>query len=231
MSESVTLALLKTQVRETANMENSQFVSDAELARYIDLSYARLYNMLIKADDNYYTIGPTEFTVPTGSNSFALPTDFFKLMGIDCKFGSSWYPIKPFEMAERGRWVNANKLAYVGLINIAYKIMGSNIIFYPQESVSGSYRYWYIPQRTPLVLDTDTMDGLQGFQRFVVIDAAIKCSQKEEADCSALLEEKNEIIAEINSMARNSDMGYPKKVQDTTTSYMGLGFGGGFYGR
>ncbi len=228
--ETVTLATLKTQVKEAANMENSSFISDAELTRYIDMSYAELYDLLVATFEDYYAIGPTEFTISTG-NTQALPADFYKLIGIDCKFGSSWYPIKRFEMAERGRWVNANKLAYVGLINIGYRIVGSNIVMYPESSVKGTYRYWYVPKRTDLTTDASTLDGVNGWQEYVVIDAAIKCLRKEESDVSVLMAEKEQIKKRIEAMAPNRDEGTPKKIADVTTSYMGLGFGGGFYGR
>lgn len=228
--ETVTLATLKTQVREAANMENSLFVSDAELTRYIDLSYAELYDLLVKTFENYYTLGPITTTVPSG-NTISLPADFYKLVGIDTMFGSSWYPIRPFEMSERGRWVNANKLAYVGLINIAYKIIKDSIVLYPEGSVVGQYRYWYIPRRTQLTSDASVLDGINGWHQYIIIDAAIKCLQKEESDISALAAEKAGMIARIQSMAPARDAGAPKKISDNTTSYMGLGFGGGFYGR
>lgn len=228
--ETVTLLSLKTQVREAANMENSLFVSDAELGRYIDMSYAELYDLLAKTFENYYTLGPLTSIVTTG-NTLSLPTDFYKLVGIDVKFGGSWYPIKPFEMAERGRWVNANKLAYVGMINIAYKLMANKIVFYPESSAAGEYRYWYIPMRTPLVADTTSVDGVNGWHQYIIIDAAIKCLQKEESDISALMAEKQAMISRIESMAPARDAGAPKRIADTTTSYLGLGFGGGFYGR
>ena len=228
--ETVTLLTLKTQVREAANMENSLFVSDAELGRYIDMSYAELYDLLVKTFENYYTLGPIEATLSSG-NSLPLPADFYKLVGIDTKFGGSWYPIKPFEMAERGRWVNANKLAYVGMINIAYKIIKDAIVFYPESSATGTYRYWYIPKRTSLTSDIVTIDGVNGWHQYIIIDAAIKCLQKEESDVSALMAEKQAMISRIESMAPARDAGAPKRIADTTTSYLGLGFGGGFYGR
>jgi hypothetical protein len=230
--ESVTLATLKTQVREAANMENSQFVSDAELTRYIDLSYAELYDLLVKTFENYYTNStPIPVTVASGANTIDLPGDFYKLVGIDVAFGSSWYPIRTFEMAERGRWVNANKLAYVGLINIAYKIIGGKIVLYPESSSSGNYRYWYVPRRTPLTSDASVVDSVQGWHQYIVIDSAIKCLQKEESDISALMSEKQAMLERINQMAPNRDAGTPRKISDTTTSYMGFGYGGGFYGK
>lgn len=228
--ETVTLATLKTQVREAANMENSQFVSDNELTRYIDMSYAELYDLLTKTFENYYTLGPIQAVVSTG-NSMPLPADFYKLVGIDINFGGSWYPIKPFEMAERGRWVNANKLAYVGMINIAYKLIKDAMIFYPESSAAGTYRYWYIPKRTALTTDASTLDGVNGWQQYIIIDSAIKCLQKEESDVSALMAEKAAMLARIQSMAPARDAGAPKRIADTTTTYLGLGFGGGFYGR
>lgn len=228
--ESVTLLTLKTQVKEAANMENSQFVSDAELGRFIDMSYAELYDLLVGVYENYYTKDPVTVSLTSG-NSISLPSDFYKLVGIDAQFGSSWYPIKPFEMADRGRWVNANKLAYTGIINIAYKIIGGKIVFYPENGCQGKYRYWYIPTRTVLSADGTTIDGVNGWQQYIVVDAAIKCLQKEESEVSHLTAEKAALKDRIKSMAPKRDAGAPRKIADTTTSYMGFGYGGGFYGK
>ena len=228
--ENVTVASLKTQVRQIANMENSQFVSDAELLLYIDLSYAELYDLLVGTFENFYTKDPVEATLSSG-NKLALPSDFYKLVGLDAQFGSSWYPIKPFEMADRGRWVNANKLAYTGIVNIAYKLIGENLVFYPESGCQGKYRYWYIPRRTLLTSDASTVDGINGWQSYIIIDAAIKCLQKEESDVSVLMAEKGAILNRIKSMAPRRDAGAPRKIADTTTSYMGFGYGGGFYGK
>jgi hypothetical protein len=228
--ETITVATLKTQVREAANMENSLFVSDAELLRYIDLSYAELYDLLVEAFENYYTLGPIAETVTTG-NIIPYPADFYKLVGLDMNFGGSFYPLKSFEFAERGRWVNANKLAYVGIINAAYKLMGTGIVLYPESSAAGTYRYWYIPRRTSLVGDSSTVDGVNGWQQFIVIDAAIKCLQKEESDVAALMAEKGQIISRIQAMARKRDAGSPRKISDVTNNYMGFSYGGGIYGR
>lgn len=128
--ETITVATLKTQVREAANMENSQFISDAELLRYLDMSYAELYDLLVEAFENYHTLGPISYSLTSG-NIIPYPSDFYKLIGLDMNFGGSFYPLKSFEFAERGRWVNANKLAYVGIINAAYKLMSTGIVLYP----------------------------------------------------------------------------------------------------
>lgn len=228
--ELITVATLKTQIREAANMENSQFVSDNELLRYIDMSYAKLYDMLVESFENYYTLGPIAVTVSTG-NTIPYPADFYKLVGLDMNFGGSFYPLKSFEFQERGRWVNANKLAYVGIINAAYKLLSTGIVLYPESSAVGQYRYWYIPRRTSLTSDTSTVDGVNGWQQYIVIDCAIKCLQKEESDVSALMAEKNEMIERIRSMATKRDASSPRKISDVTNNYMGFSYGGGIYGR
>lgn len=228
--ESTTVATLKTQVREAANMENSQFVSDSELLRYIDMSYADLYDILVEAFENYYTLGPIAYSVTSG-NVIPYPADFYKLVGLDMNFGGSFYPLKSFEFQERGRWVNANKLAYVGIINAAYKLMGSGIVLYPESSAAGNYRYWYIPRRTILTTDASVVDGVNGWQQYIVVDAAIKCLQKEESDASHLLAEKNSLLERIRSMARKRDASSPRKISDVTNNYMGFSYGGGIYGR
>lgn len=50
----MTLAELRTEVRRRSDMENSQFVKDAELTTYINQSYVELYDLLIARFEDYF---------------------------------------------------------------------------------------------------------------------------------------------------------------------------------
>ena len=47
MTDYVALSDLRTLVRQRADQENSQFVTDEELRQYINRGYAGLYDMLV----------------------------------------------------------------------------------------------------------------------------------------------------------------------------------------
>ena len=223
--ESVTLAQLKTMVREAADMVNSQFISDSELQRYIDMSYAELYDLLVSTYEDYYTKDPVVFQVTSG-NTYSLPADFYKLVALDIGNGgssSSWSTLRPFMIAERNKRSSLNRINFIGMLNIAYKLMGQKIVFFPEDQAVGTYRMWYIPKRTPLLVDADVMDGVNGFHQYVVVDAAIKCLRKEESDTSHLDIEKEALIKRIEAMAPNRDAANTFRIQDIYAGTMDFG--------
>lgn len=230
MSELVTLASLRQQVRETADMVGSQFISDAELDRYIDMSHAELYDLLVGKFEDYYTIGPILKTVTSG-NTIPVPDDLYKLIAIDLAVSNQpdgWIPLRQFMMQERYKRSNLLRSSVMGLINLQYRLVGANIVLLPENQPNGTYRLFYVPKRTPCFTTagdpsaTGTIDGIQGWQQYIIIDAAIKCLRKEESDISALMVEKVALKDRIESMAANRDAGSPQRVQDVSRSELGF---------
>ena len=80
---SVTLLELRNRSRQRADMVNSKFVTDAELNTYINASYAELYDLLIASRGENYFVLSYNFTTSINQDTYALPADFYKLMGVD----------------------------------------------------------------------------------------------------------------------------------------------------
>jgi len=212
MADTITLATLKTRARERADMENSEFVSDTELVSYINSSYSALYDLLVSRFEQYYTL-KSEFTVAQGSNTQALPADFYKLEAVDFKIGSDWTTVTKWNLMDRNRRRQLLRLDYRNINPRQYRVVGNNIEFLPEDSADGDYRIWYTPRLTRLSADTDTIDAVNGWEEYIVVDAAIKMLNKEESDVSALLIEKRELEERIEAMAENRD-GEPEIITD-----------------
>lgn len=209
------LSSLRTQARNRADMLGSNFVSDSEFNQYISDSYAELYDLLVSKFEDYYVAGPLTFTVASGASSYTLPADFYKLKGVDrsSNGSSDWYSLRAFNFAQRNsrRSTNLHRSNYPDL---SYKIFGNTLRFTPDDDAAGTYRLWYIPRYTALTLDTDTVDGVNGWEIYIVTDAAIKALQKEESDVSVLMQQKMMLIKRIEDMAANRDVGEPETVTD-----------------
>lgn len=147
------LTQLRTQARQKADMINSAFCTDAEVNDMLNLSYAELYDILVSTYEDYYFV-ETTFTVQSGS-VYELPADFYKLRGIDLMEGGAYYNIPKYQWAERNAYDNNVLNAYAGYANVRYRIAGSNLRFYPEQSVSGrTFRLFYIPRYTPMIAAT-----------------------------------------------------------------------------
>jgi hypothetical protein len=218
-----TLLQLRAEVRQRANMENSLFVTDSELDRYINLSLSELYDILVSKYGQDYFMTSYDFSTTAGVDSYALPTDLYKLAGVDMKLDPvRFIRLKRFEFAERNRVDYAMTLRE---IDLKYRLRGEYILFSPIGNMSGrQIRLWYIPKPTLLVNTTDTVEGYNGWEEHAIITAAIKCLGKEESDTSTLQVELAKITTRIESMAAARDTQSPMRVYDNETvwEYQGI---------
>lgn len=215
---SVTLQEFRERARERADMENSRFISDAELNRYINLSITELYDLLITSRGENYYVSSYSFTTTGGTDSYALPSGMLKLLGVDLVRGAnSAYSLKSFKWQERNRFREPYFLN--DSINLEYQIRGSNLVFTPVPQDNQSIKLWYIPAATALVQNTDAFDGINGWEEYVVIDAAIKMLVKEESDVQELLLAKEQMRTRILQASSARDSNEPPRVVDTAANY------------
>lgn len=220
----VTLAQLRTRARQRADMENSGFVSDSELNAYVNASYAELYDLLVsKFGEDYFVASPHSITTTSNTEDYSLPGDFYKLLGVDFKLDSrNWASLKRFEFTERNLFASGVN-PYINIFR--YRILGNSLRLTPMPEANETLRVWYVPLPTTLSSDSDSFSGINGFEEYVVIDAAIKMLNKEESDPSALMAEKAAIKLRIEQMAEARDEGQASTVQDTQNMSNNFYFG------
>ena len=69
MTDLVSLSELRQLTRQRADNENSQFVTDTELTRYLNNSWGELYNLIIENfNDDYFTTSHS-FSLTSGTDS------------------------------------------------------------------------------------------------------------------------------------------------------------------
>lgn len=214
-----TLEVLRQAAQRRADMVENGFITDAEWTEYINGSYAELYDLLVqKYGDNYFVQDPATITTDGTSDQYSLPDDFYKLLGVDLQVGASsesWVTVKPFAFADRNRYSVPNFQSFYGATNLRYRVNGGQIWFTPRASSGQSIRIWYVPRFTALVEEQDIVDGVNGWEEYIVIDACIKALAKEESDVSIYMAQKGAIIQRIEAAAENRDAGSPACVVDT----------------
>lgn len=229
----VTLLSVRNQSKFRSDMVNSTFISDAEWNSYIANSYKELYDLLLSAYGNdYYVAPPVSFQTDGVNDKYALPDGtlyssapaFYKLLGVDLQTqgGQIWQTLKPFNFTERNRYSPYGAQTLYRNTAIRYRLTGSNVWFTPVPQSGLTMRLWYIPEPATLSADTDTFDGISGWEEYVIIDSAIKALQKEESDVSILMAQKQAMLARIQTMAENRDAGSPATVVDS------MGLAGGY---
>lgn len=210
----LTLAQIRTQARQRADMEISQFVTDSELTNYVNSSIAELYDILVSRFEDYYILDTTA-TVANGADTIALPADFYKLKGLDYDVGGGQYEtVRSFQFVERNETYDPG---FGTFPRMRYRVLGSVLKLTPPDFAPGDYRIWYIPRFTALVNDADTFDGINGWTEYVIVDCAIKMLNKEESDASAFREQKQKLLDRIEAMATDRDAGEPQTIVDLST--------------
>lgn len=214
----ITLVDLRLAARRRSDMEKSNFVGDGELTSYINHSIAELYDILCEAYGSEYYVQSEEGSTTADEDSYDLPDDFYELKGVDLKINAGeWTTIKRFNFNERNRAQNNG--SWDGISQIRYRIIGGQIKFSPIPDAATEYRIWYVPLPTQLAADDDTLDDLNAYSEYVIVDAAIKMLQKEESDVSVLMMQKQQLEKRIRDKSQNRDAAVASTISDVGMEY------------
>lgn len=224
-------------------MVNSQFLTTAEWNSNINASIQELYDRILTAyGEGYYsaldtTRKPYQFTtdgtnemfpLPDGTSTYLMPDGvtsapaFYKLSGLEVQVNGSptgWATLHPFTFIERNKYSFPGLQSAYGLRGrLKYRLEG-NFLWLKPLPISGQViQVRYAPRFVALVNDADTFDGINGWDEYAVIDAAIKALQKEESDVSVLLLQKAAFDKRLEEMTTIRDIGSPATVGDTRRS-------------
>jgi hypothetical protein len=102
----------------------------------------------------------------------------------------------------------------LGYTNTRYRLVGDRIKFSPIPDAGASYRIWYVPTSPRLTNDSDTLEQLNGYAEYIIVDAAIKCMQKEESDVRVLLAQKEALRRRITDKAAQRDAAQAPTIAD-----------------
>ena len=187
MARTRTLGNIRSDVRQRADLVSSQFVTDTEVNEYINQSIAELYDLLLAARGMDFYEKFQTFATTGGTTLYSLAPDFYQLIRIEAVLSGFAVPLQPFTHAEHG-------------VLSQYPTQGGITI-----------NILYVPVPARLVNDSDTFDGYGGWEEFVIVDAAMKCLEKEESDISALAARKARLEQRIERMAPNRDSFMPSR--------------------
>jgi hypothetical protein len=243
----MTFAEIETLVRQESDTENDPHIGAVEIQNYINLSRLELYDLLVtRYGDDYFTANAIittngtdqEYPLPNGTLYSNAPA-FYKGMLAEVRaFGNPgvanqpvWISLIKFNLREKNRYNLMNQALVTGYMWPRYRLMGSKIMFQPLPNAGMTIRLWYAPKLTPLVLSDDVAEDWGGWLEYVIVDAALKCVQKQERDPSLLAARKGSLLARIEAAAQNRDLGEPNTVTETQPGEMGGGpYSGGPFG-
>ena len=167
---------------------------------------------------------PTAITIVANQQYYALPTDFNKCVRVlDTTTGIAI----PFTDINSQNVVVPQVLPNVAYGGVGFNaiIVGNSIGFTPTPT-SNTFTpvFYYVPNVSDLVADTDQSVIPRNFIDLVAIQASIDARIKDEDDTSALERKYDRLIKQLTRTARNRQQSTPKKVQRVVglTGYAGL---------
>jgi len=219
MPAAVTLASMLSRARRLAQMEGgsaSSFVTDAEVEQWLNDGLRDLYDLLIAArGEDYYAASST---ISLSAGVYTLPSDFYRAVEVILYDGSRYYSADRVELADLAGTLNATiGGAGADISGIRYRIAANTVALHPFPTSSAvKVVLWYLPTMTT-VGSGGSFDGINGWEEYAVLSAAIRMLKKEGTlDIAQALEvERQRIEQRIGRLASTRDAGRPKRIADT----------------
>lgn len=192
----------------------------AEVNEYINQSIAHLRDLLIQAkgDDYFSLFSDPPISIVQGQQFYALPDDCYTILSVRVQLGpdtTSTYILEPFNSLEEADLLMIS--ASTAGAFMKYRITSTNQIqLLPQGPTNALVFIRYMAPAPRLVDDADLFDGFNGWEEFVVLDAARKIATKgkEWETVNALKADIAVMTNRIKSLATRRDVGRPEVVAD-----------------
>ena len=229
MAYPVSLQTLIQRVRQRATLEGAQaFVTDIEITDHVNQSLAVWYDevrgttwngshfrsaFIFQTKPSNLSI-PNPITNPPPGSVYALPADFVSVISVDVYISAQLIiSARAFQEEQRNmfRWY---PVGWLFGEPIFYQIQCftsggvPQIVFIPAPQAAFQVQVNYVPTAPQLMQLNQTFDSINGWEEFIVLDAAIKCLIKDgQLDIIPLLQSRMEMERErIRAMAPRRDM-------------------------
>lgn len=212
---------IKAQARFHADYDAtpSSFASEAELDIEYDQSVADLWQLLVDADPERYST-TTTITTASGETSYVVPDDFMNLVAVWRMRGNDRYWVCRFDEMGRTQGPGLPDLLLdhgppVRVVGQGVDGSASRLEFDYAPGPGISYEVRYNPAPPFTTDDGDQLDGVAGWEQWVVYDLAVKLKNREEGDPSALMAERARLEARIADLAIKRFIGRAHYIKDT----------------
>lgn len=245
MPSTTTLGTMLTQATRRANIEN--FVAESgtlitfpEMRDYCNEVSSEFHDLLVEARGQEFF--RKAFTLSTSPNigEYSLPSDFYELISVDFYIAPNQVMSgRPYMEGQRNRfrWYPGwyyNMPVYYRLLGTpqskAAALQPMRINFIPQPASVNTIVLNYIPCFKPWATDGTEdglqLDGVNGWESFIVWGVTAICLEKMEQNSEFALNRQAQIRQRIMDLAVDRDAGDAEVVADVTGDLEPFGFGG-----
>lgn len=201
----ITWQSILDSIRQRSDNEytDGEFVTDAELLILANRSRKYLFGMLVEAGQHTVAETITTLTVD-GSLNYALPDDCFSVSGVFRQENGEYVRLRRHDM----RTMPADTVKDVAVTYRTHGSLEDSVIELNPRVDTGTYKVRYVGVPTDFTATTDEMDGVLGWEEWVVLDVAIDILNKEGLfEAADRLKGRHDVMsARIQAMASERDM-------------------------
>lgn len=222
-SQSVTLATVRTLVRQRTDTVNTTFVTDTELNGWINDSASELWDLLVEAyGEDYYTT-VSDISTTANQEFITIPTGLYQLKGVYSYITRGSDRIRaPLSRSSLLDMLSDQRTpgwtVSAGYCDASYRIVADRIYVAPLPTAVHTLELWFIPTFPQLTVDGSTFDSYNGWHEYVVCDVAIKVATKDQADPSVFAAQKAAMKERISRLKTERDAGQNNYIQNLAYS-------------
>jgi hypothetical protein len=214
-----TLSQLRTMVRQKADIENDgNHISDTEVDSYINDGIKLLHSLLVDGTDGQLFAKNAPVLTKIGTYSFQLPSDFSQLVSVDINTGSFYQRSNQADPQDYAQLTQQTGRHYYTsrqhFLRWSLDQDRAELFCFPEVEAT-KLAVQYIPSAPVLSLDSDTLNWPDFWYQWVVLDAAVQCSNKEESvsNTQALLMEKEKVERRVRDHIRSMTTSQVKTIR------------------
>lgn len=212
MAKTVTLANMRTYCRDRYEIDDN-YITDSMLNTWVNGSYYSLYNLMVEHDPHWF-LTSSDLNIVSGTATVALPATCFKVRRVDIlESGSDWTTLQRYSLAEENEYSGQS---VQDRAVTRYLVAGDNIRLNPTPgwSQSSGLRVYYTPVPTTLSGDSSTLDGVSGWEEWIICDVGIKFFVKQEWQPEAIMAQRTAVENQIKGLASQRDTGNPPRMRN-----------------
>jgi hypothetical protein len=185
---------IRDRVRFIGSYENSVKFTNALVNDEIQAALGELYEVMADANEGIFDAAASASTV-AAQDYVALPSDFWRLRGVDILIAGKYRELRQIGIADRNRFQTAS-----GRPEAYRTAAGSTrgrIVLYPTPNAVETLRFVYTPTCPVFASDADTFEFYQGYDDYVVVATLLRLDQREERQLGERQQELARITARI----------------------------------
>lgn len=216
MSRDVRLDTLRSRVRWRCDIENETTrFPNSELLDGINEGIAKFHSRVVRARAQNLYEDSTTVTTSAQVEVYALPAEFMEVVKASVNINGFEVDLLPYEFLDTDGYSDTASWQSM-MARPQYRLRGANISFRPIPDAAYTVTVVYIPTAVKLVADSDTMDGVDGLEEFVVAWASKRVAIKQkDTELIAILDREMETaLQEIDGLVHARSAGAPPVMQD-----------------